>query len=90
MAPDDATQTVIANDVVGNILRGMSHRNGQTGNKIFQWEKTLAVSAFTHVAISLSPSSLSTVPLEVEEPTDDCELSWAVYDVINAIRGTVH
>jgi len=46
--------------------------------------------ALTHVAISLSPSSLSTVPLEVEEPTDDCELSWAVYDVINAIRGTVH
>jgi len=92
MAPDDATQTVIANGVVGNILRGISHRNGQTGNKIFQWEKTseLAVSAFTHVAISLSPSSLSTVPLEVEEPTDDCELSWAVYDVINAIRGTVH
>ena len=42
------------------------------------------------IAISLSPSSLSTVPLEVEEPTDDCELSWAVYDVINAIRGTVH
>jgi hypothetical protein len=92
MAPDDATQTVIANGVVGNILRGISHRNGQTGNKIFQWEKLseLAVSAFTHVAISLSPSSLSTVPLEVEEPTDDCELSWAVYDVINAIRGTVH
>lgn len=90
MAPDDATQTVIANGVVGDILRGISHRNGQTGNKIFQWKKTLSVSAFTHVAISLSPSSLSTVPLEVEEPTDDCDLSWAVYDVINAIRGTIH
>lgn len=90
MAPDDATQTVVANSVVGDILRGISHRNGQTGNKILQWKKTLAVSSFTHVAMALAPSSLSAVKIEVEEPTDNCELSWAVYDVINAIRGTIH
>lgn len=90
LSSDDVNQATFISGLMGDVLTYMSHRNGQEGNLIFQWEKTLAASYFTQIGMIVRPANMSSVSLEVSAPTDDCELAWSIYDVINSIRGTIH
>ena len=90
LSSDDVNQATFISGLMGDVLTYMSHRNGQEGNLIFQWKKTLAASYFTQIGMIVRPANMSSVSLEVSEPTDDCELAWSIYDVINSIRGTIH
>ena len=90
-----ASQTSVANGLVGDIMNGISHRNTEYGNLIFEWDKDLyrevqTASAFAHIGVVLNTSKVIEELLDLDEPTDDCTLAWTIYDVLKGIRGTVH
>lgn len=85
-----ASQTSVANGLIGDIVTGISHRNTENGNLIFEWDKDLAASTFGHIGAVLNPGKVIEELLDLDEPTDDCTMAWTVYDVIKGIRGTIH